>query len=135
MKFDYSLRFHGLKFSSYRLLDFIQFIIQNELLLYFVPGETVAATESPDSSPVHQKTLKRKRADRTMNNNGPISTPLSASDYALLNNNNNHVKNERLSPGTPDTSSRSRYDIFCVVLVIQMCHNRLTDSYVRIYSC
>lgn len=29
-------------------------------------------------------------------------------DYHINNNNNNSVKNERLSPGTPDTSSRSR---------------------------
>lgn len=73
----------------------------------FVAGETVAAAESPDSSPIHQKPIKRKRIDRSMNNNGPVSTAISASDYALLTN-NNHVKNERLSPGTPDTSSRSR---------------------------
>lgn len=46
--------------------------------------------------------------DRTVNNNnGPISTPLSASADFVLHN-NNQLKNERLSPGTPDTSSRSR---------------------------
>lgn len=46
--------------------------------------------------------------DRSANNNGAVSTPITAaSDYAL-HNNNNHVKSERLSPGTPDTSSRSR---------------------------
>lgn len=49
------------------------------------------------------KLVRKKRLDRTLtNNNGP-----NATDYAH-HNNNNHVKNERLSPGTPDLSSRSR---------------------------
>ncbi|XP_049817157.1 lethal(3)malignant brain tumor-like protein 3 isoform X2 [Aethina tumida] len=48
---------------------------------------------------------RKRRMDRHINNNGLIATPVP-SDYC--HNNNNHVKNERLSPGTPDTSSRSR---------------------------
>ncbi|XP_064213563.1 uncharacterized protein Samuel isoform X1 [Tribolium castaneum] len=65
-------------------------------------GET--ATEAIDSSPQLQasKLVKKRRMERTItNNNNPPSTP----DY---HNNNNHVKNERLSPSTPDVSSRSR---------------------------
>ncbi|XP_074037900.1 SAM-motif ubiquitously expressed punctatedly localized protein isoform X1 [Leptinotarsa decemlineata] len=72
-------------------------------------GETTSPTEVLENNPIHQssKPIRRKRMDRTINNNGPITTPISASDY-VLHNNNNHLKNERLSPGTPDTSSRSR---------------------------
>ncbi|KAG5890335.1 hypothetical protein JTB14_016222 [Gonioctena quinquepunctata] len=72
-------------------------------------GETTSTTEVLENNSIHQTTkpIRRKRMDRSINNNGPISTPISASDYAL-HNNNNLLKNERLSPGTPDTSSRSR---------------------------
>jgi hypothetical protein len=61
-----------------------------------------SATEALAGAPQLQATkLVRKRwMERAhTTNNGP--------DYAL-HNNNNHVKNERLSPGTPDVSSRSR---------------------------
>ncbi|RZB39638.1 serine/threonine-protein kinase pakG, partial [Asbolus verrucosus] len=67
-------------------------------------GET--ATEALDSTPQLQATklVRKRRMERTITNtNGPNTTP----DYAI-HNNNNHVKNERLSPGTPDVSSRSR---------------------------
>ncbi|CAH1116884.1 unnamed protein product [Phaedon cochleariae] len=73
-------------------------------------GETTSTTDPLDSSPGHHlstKALRRKRMDRSINNNGPIATTIATPDY-LLHNNNNHLKNERLSPGTPDTSSRSR---------------------------
>ncbi|CAH1112173.1 unnamed protein product [Psylliodes chrysocephalus] len=72
-------------------------------------GETTSPSESFEpSSLIHSTTkpLRRKRMDRNINNNGPISTPIAAPDFIL--HNNNHLKNERLSPGTPDTSSRSR---------------------------
>ncbi|KAJ3645110.1 hypothetical protein Zmor_022797 [Zophobas morio] len=67
-------------------------------------GETT--TEAIDSTPQLQATklVRKRRMERITNNNGPTATP----EYALHNNNNNHVKNERLSPGTPDVSSRSR---------------------------
>ncbi|KAJ3624693.1 hypothetical protein MTP99_018297 [Tenebrio molitor] len=61
-----------------------------------------SATEALDGAPQLQATklVRKRRMERALtNNNGP--------DYAL-HNNNNHVKNERLSPGTPDVSSRSR---------------------------
>lgn len=71
------------------------------------------------------KSRKRRLDRNSFNNNGSLSTMSSSTvattDYALThnnnnnnnstsnnNNNNNNVKNERLSPGTPDTSSRSR---------------------------
>lgn len=68
-----------------------------------IPGETT--TEAMDTNPQLQGTklmVRKRRMERITNNNGPSST-----DYSL-HNNNNHVKNERLSPGTPDISSRSR---------------------------
>ncbi|KAJ8965108.1 hypothetical protein NQ314_004332 [Rhamnusium bicolor] len=63
-----------------------------------------------ETAQLHQstKTIRRRRIDRSINNNGPISIPITPTEYVLHNNNNNHVKTERLSPGTPDTSSRSR---------------------------
>ncbi|KAF5293680.1 hypothetical protein FQA39_LY03165 [Lamprigera yunnana] len=73
-------------------------------------GDT-PSTESLEGSP--QRTVKasrRRRLDRITNpstNGITPSTPSHPADY-LLYINNNHVKNERLSPGTPDTSSRSR---------------------------
>ncbi|XP_060522916.1 kinesin-related protein 12 [Cylas formicarius] len=71
-------------------------------------GETSASSEALENQIQSSKSLRRKRMDRSANNNGLISTSVASSgDYALHNNNNN-VKNERLSPGTPDTSSRSR---------------------------
>ncbi|XP_018572077.1 uncharacterized protein LOC108911586 [Anoplophora glabripennis] len=72
-------------------------------------GETASTAEGLEPTQIHQATkpMRRRRMDRSVNNNGPIATPITASDYAL-HNNNNHVKSERLSPGTPDTSSRSR---------------------------
>ncbi|KAJ8941621.1 hypothetical protein NQ318_000327 [Aromia moschata] len=71
--------------------------------------EAASTTEALETPQHHQATkpMRRRRMDRSVNNNGPVSTPITSSDYAL-HNNNNHVKNERLSPGTPDTSSRSR---------------------------
>lgn len=55
------------------------------------------------------KNVRKRRIDRiTPTNNGGVTTNSSDSYSINNNNNNNHVKNERLSPGTPDTSSRSR---------------------------
>ncbi|XP_031353446.1 uncharacterized protein LOC116178170 isoform X2 [Photinus pyralis] len=73
-------------------------------------GDTPSA-EPLESSP--QRTIKatrRRRLDRVSNtstNGISPTTPSHPADY-LMYINNNHVKNERLSPGTPDTSSRSR---------------------------
>lgn len=67
-------------------------------------GETATSTEALESSLSASKSLRRKRMDRVSSNNNGVS---SVAEYAIHNNNNN-VKNERLSPGTPDTSSRSR---------------------------
>ncbi|KAK4873830.1 hypothetical protein RN001_013190 [Aquatica leii] len=73
-------------------------------------GDT-PSTESLDGSPQRTaKATRRRRLDRITNattNGVTPSTPSHPADY-LLYLNNNHVKNERLSPGTPDTSSRSR---------------------------
>ncbi|CAG9767392.1 unnamed protein product [Ceutorhynchus assimilis] len=69
-------------------------------------GETTTTNETLESPVTAAKTLRRKRMDRTSsNNNGILSSTVT--DFALHNNNNN-IKNERLSPSTPDTSSRSR---------------------------
>ncbi|KAJ8922896.1 hypothetical protein NQ315_001438, partial [Exocentrus adspersus] len=80
----------------------------------FTLGETTSTGEALDASQLHHQTSKsvrRRRIDRSTNN-GPVLVPITSasSDYmASHNNNNNHVKLERLSPaGTPDTSSRSR---------------------------
>ncbi|XP_057663461.1 lethal(3)malignant brain tumor-like protein 3 isoform X1 [Diorhabda carinulata] len=72
-------------------------------------GEATSPTDTFETNSLLHSTkpVRRKRMDRTVNNNGPISTPLSASTDFVLHN-NNQLKNERLSPGTPDTSSRSR---------------------------
>lgn len=63
---------------------------------------------------------RKRRIDRSSfsnnnnnNNNNNGTLPSLSTDYLLHsnnnnNNNNNNLKNERLSPGTPDTSSRSR---------------------------
>ncbi|XP_044253392.1 uncharacterized protein LOC123004276 isoform X2 [Tribolium madens] len=88
--------------SSYEL--FLRLYNSSSAEAFDKYGET--ATEAIDSSPQLQATklVKKRRMERTItNNNGPTSTP----DYPI-HNNNNHVKNERLSPGTPDISSRSR---------------------------
>ncbi|KAF2882365.1 hypothetical protein ILUMI_23810 [Ignelater luminosus] len=74
-------------------------------------GDT-PSTESLEGSPQTSiKSSRRRRLDRitTSSSNGIVtSAPSLPADYLHHNNNNNHVKNERLSPGTPDTSSRSR---------------------------
>lgn len=83
----------------------------NSVLFFFLlfSGDATT-TDSVESSP--QVTLtktRRRRLDRnSISNNGAVPTITTPTDYALHNNNNNNVKNERLSPGTPDTSSRSR---------------------------
>ncbi|XP_050298630.1 myosin-G heavy chain-like isoform X2 [Anthonomus grandis grandis] len=82
--------------------------IKEEPRYEFSFGETTTSTESAlDSSLAASKSpLRRKRMDRSSSNNGMLSS--SMVDFALHNNNNNNnVKNERLSPSTPDTSSRS----------------------------
>ncbi|XP_066151910.1 polycomb protein Scm isoform X2 [Euwallacea fornicatus] len=67
---------------------------------------TETPSESLEAPLSASKSLRRKRMDRTTSNsNGLLSSTVT--DYTLHNNNNN-VKNERLSPTTPDTSSRSR---------------------------
>ncbi|KAJ8972425.1 hypothetical protein NQ317_012443 [Molorchus minor] len=82
----------------------------NITYLLLFAGETAAATEPLENSQLLQSTkpVRRKRMERSFNHNGSISSPITAAEYTAHNNNNNHVKNERLSPGTPDTSSRSR---------------------------
>ncbi|XP_072385808.1 uncharacterized protein Samuel isoform X2 [Diabrotica undecimpunctata] len=73
-------------------------------------GETTSPTEGFEATSILHTTTKparRKRMERSMNNNGSISTAISAQADFILHNNNN-LKNERLSPITPDTSSRSR---------------------------
>ncbi|CAH0563721.1 unnamed protein product [Brassicogethes aeneus] len=70
-------------------------------------GETTNEPHEPPHPSNNSKPVRRRRVDRVHNNNGLIATPIT-NDYPPHNNNNNHVKNERLSPGTPDTSSRSR---------------------------
>lgn len=76
-------------------------------------GDTSATAEPLENgttTPTAKNVRKRRIERTTPTNNGAITTNSSSvptSDYSL-NNNNNHVKNERLSPGTPDTSSRSR---------------------------
>ncbi|XP_076258145.1 SAM-motif ubiquitously expressed punctatedly localized protein isoform X2 [Rhynchophorus ferrugineus] len=83
-------------------------MIKVEPIDIFENGETSSSTETLESPLTPSKSLRKKRMDRTSsNNNGMIATSITTGDYALHNNNNN-VKNERLSPSTPDTSSRSR---------------------------
>ncbi|CAG9861520.1 unnamed protein product [Phyllotreta striolata] len=90
---------NNLKHHHRGQLDFDKTITHNY-------GETTSPTEPFEASNalLAPKPLKRKRMERGINNNGPISAP---TDFVLMHN-NNHLKNERLSPGTPDTSSRSR---------------------------
>lgn len=73
-------------------------------------GDTSATTDTLENGTTTPtaKNVRKRRIDRaTPTSNGALTTSVPSSDYSL-NNNNNHVKNERLSPGTPDTSSRSR---------------------------
>ncbi|XP_045475877.1 uncharacterized protein LOC123681682 isoform X2 [Harmonia axyridis] len=51
------------------------------------------------------KPTRRKQMERTVVTNSGIAADYSNNNN--LSNNNNNVKHERLSPGTPDTSSRS----------------------------
>lgn len=81
-----------------------------DISLLFLSGDstTTDTLEANISSP--SKPARKRRLDR-IHNGSAIATSLSSTpttDYSSHNNNNNHVKNERLSPGTPDTSSRSR---------------------------
>lgn len=116
------------KSTYFPLLDYHnkkkQYIINKDI---FVTAETTAASNEALDSPLSSsKVMRRKRVDRTSSSNGLLNSTVA--DYALHNNNNN-VKNERLvgfllqkqkflnvhlsdwcrlSPNTPDTSSRSR---------------------------
>ncbi|XP_030760648.1 uncharacterized protein LOC115885775 isoform X2 [Sitophilus oryzae] len=74
----------------------------------FKNGNATSPTEKMDHSLAPSKTLRKKRIDKTSsNNNEMLTTSLSSTEYAL-HNNNNDIKNERLSPSTPDTFSQSR---------------------------
>ncbi|GJQ86385.1 hypothetical protein Trydic_g4959 [Trypoxylus dichotomus] len=76
--------------------------------------DTTLETQTPSAKP-----SRRRRLDRTNNaslnnnnnNNGQMpdfTLNNNNNNNTTSNNNNNHVKNERLSPGTPDNSSGSR---------------------------
>lgn len=72
-------------------------------------GDTSASTngtEDSSSSHSHLKSRKRRIPDRMSCSNDYINQHHNNNN--INNNNNNTVKNERLSPGTPDTLSRSR---------------------------
>ncbi|XP_044758679.1 uncharacterized protein LOC123316592 isoform X2 [Coccinella septempunctata] len=66
-------------------------------------GEPVVPQSLDASSPK----LMRRKMDRSMVSNSGMASDYSNNNNLNNNNNNNNVKNERLSPGTPDTSSRS----------------------------
>lgn len=82
-------------------------------ILFLLPAGDTTTTAEPlenGTTAPTAKNVRKRRIDRSIPHNGAITTNSSSvpsSDYSV-NNNNNHVKNERLSPGTPDTSSRSR---------------------------
>lgn len=89
-----------------------------DLTTHFIVSGDTTTNDSLEASPATPtlKPSRKRRIDRVAtnnNNHSPAVTTNSSSnpatDYSSHNNNNNnHFKNERLSPGTPDTSSRSR---------------------------
>lgn len=77
----------------------------------FVSGDTSSTNGADSETASHQpqiKSRKRRLPDRMSNGNGGNDYLHFLHHHNNNNNNNNTVKNERLSPGTPETLSRSR---------------------------
>lgn len=76
--------------------------------VFFFAGDmsTPESLDSMPQTPITKPQRNRRRPERAaLAQNG--QTPINSTQISDYSNNNN-LKNERLSPGTPDTSSRSR---------------------------